>query len=411
VETKVVLASHLGRPKKGPEEKFSLKPVAGRLIELLRQTVELAPDSIGEEVKAKIAALKEGDVLLLENVRFYKEEEKNDVEFSKKLSENIDIFVLDAFGTAHRPHVSTAGITDYMSSRLAGLLQEELDKAAEVAPLVKESCGALDLVKASKHAKTHSPNVEAAFSEDVQLTSSLEDTRGSSGDGDTVIAVQPIWSFLPVQLSDKEFEASSLPLVVHDPSFASGDGKSGAYTGEISVEQLVDLGVKWVIQGHSEGRHVIGESNAMIGQKSAYALSKGLGVIACIGEKLDDCEADRSTDVVFEQLQAYADAVSDWYDIVVAYEPVWAIGTGKVASPQQAQEVHAAIRKWLKEKISPEVSSKTRIIYGGSVNGANSAKLAKKEDIDGFLVRGALLKEATFVTICNAVTAMKAVAT
>jgi triosephosphate isomerase len=82
-----------------------------------------------------------------------------------------------------------------------------------------------------------------------------------------------------------------------------------------------------------------------------------------------------------------------------------------VASPQQAQEVHAAIRKWLKEKISPEVSSKTRIIYGGSVNGANSAKLAKKEDIDGFLVRGALLKEATFVTICNAVTAMKAVAT
>jgi phosphoglycerate kinase len=122
---KVVLASHLGRPKSGPEEKFSLKPVAGRLTELLGKNVELAPDCIGEEVKSKIAALKEGDVLLLENVRFYKEEEKNDIEFSKKLSENIDFFVLDAFGTAHRAHASTAGIADYVSSRLAGLLLEK----------------------------------------------------------------------------------------------------------------------------------------------------------------------------------------------------------------------------------------------------------------------------------------------
>ncbi|KAG0630116.1 hypothetical protein M758_1G155600 [Ceratodon purpureus] len=130
---KVVLASHLGRPKNGPEEKFSLKPVAGRLTELLGKNVELAPDCIGEEVKSKIAALKEGDVLLLENVRFYKEEEKNDIEFSKKLSENIDIFVNDAFGTAHRAHASTAGIADYVSSRLAGLLLEkELEYLAGV---------------------------------------------------------------------------------------------------------------------------------------------------------------------------------------------------------------------------------------------------------------------------------------
>ncbi|XP_024398301.1 triosephosphate isomerase, chloroplastic isoform X1 [Physcomitrium patens] len=187
-------------------------------------------------------------------------------------------------------------------------------------------------------------------------------------------------------------------------------GKGGAFTGEISADQLVDGGVKWVIQGHSERRHVIGETDAMIGQKSAYALSKNLGVIACVGEKLEDREANRTTDVVFEQLQAYADAVSDWSNIVVAYEPVWAIGTGKVASPQQAQEVHAAIRQWLKEKISPEVSSKTRIIYGGSVNGANSAELATQEDIDGFLVGGAALKGLEFATICNAVTAKKAVA-
>lgn len=188
-------------------------------------------------------------------------------------------------------------------------------------------------------------------------------------------------------------------------------GKGGAFTGEISAEQLADAGVKWVIQGHSERRHVIGETDAMIGKKSAYALSQGLGVIACVGEKLEDREANRTTDVVFEQLQAYADAVgSDWSNIVVAYEPVWAIGTGKVASPQQAQEVHAAIRQWLKEKVSDDVSSKTRIIYGGSVNGANSAELATQEDIDGFLVGGASLKGAEFGVICNAVTAKKVAA-
>lgn len=184
-------------------------------------------------------------------------------------------------------------------------------------------------------------------------------------------------------------------------------GKGGAFTGEISADQLVDVGVKWVIQGHSERRHVIGESNSTVGKKSAYALSKGLGLIACVGELLEEREAGRTTDVVFEQLQAYADEISDWSKVVIAYEPVWAIGTGKVASPQQAQEVHSAIRSWLSDKISPEVSSATRIVYGGSVNGANSAELAKQEDIDGFLVGGASLKGPEFATICNAVTAKK----
>ncbi|KAG0606303.1 hypothetical protein M758_9G130500 [Ceratodon purpureus] len=190
----------------------------------------------------------------------------------------------------------------------------------------------------------------------------------------------------------------------------SWSGKGGAFTGEISADQLVDVGLKWVIQGHSERRHVIGETNATIGKKTSYALSKGLGVIACVGEKLEEREADRTTEVVFEQMQAFADEISDWSKVVIAYEPVWAIGTGKVASPQQAQEVHAAIRGWLSDKISPEVAAATRIIYGGSVNGANSGELAKKEDIDGFLVGGASLKGPEFVTICNAVTAKKSVA-
>ncbi|KAI3780917.1 hypothetical protein L2E82_10910 [Cichorium intybus] len=183
--------------------------------------------------------------------------------------------------------------------------------------------------------------------------------------------------------------------------------KGGAFTGEISAEQLKDIGCKWVILGHSERRHVIGENDEFIGKKAAYALGQNLGVIACIGELLEEREAGKTFDVCFKQLKAYADAVSSWDNIVIAYEPVWAIGTGKVASPEQAQEVHVAVRDWLTKNVSADVASKTRIIYGGSVNAGNSAELAKKEDIDGFLVGGASLKGADFATIINSVTAKK----
>ncbi|XP_050233933.1 triosephosphate isomerase, chloroplastic [Mercurialis annua] len=187
-------------------------------------------------------------------------------------------------------------------------------------------------------------------------------------------------------------------------------GKGGAFTGEISVEQLKDVGCKWVILGHSERRHVIGEKDEFIGKKAAYALSQDLAVIACIGELLEEREAGKTFDVCFQQLKAYADAVPSWEKIVIAYEPVWAIGTGKVASPQQAQEVHVALRDWLKKNVSEEVASKTRIIYGGSVNGGNCAELAKEEDIDGFLVGGASLKGPEFATIINSVTSKKVAA-
>ncbi|XP_078173919.1 triosephosphate isomerase isoform X2 [Carex rostrata] len=176
-------------------------------------------------------------------------------------------------------------------------------------------------------------------------------------------------------------------------------GKGGAFTGEISAEQLLDIGCKWVILGHSERRHIIGEDDQFIGKKAAYALSQNLKLIACIGELLEEREAGKTFDVCFKQMKAFADSITNWQDVVIAYEPVWAIGTGKVASPQQAQEVHAAVRDWLKTNVSPEVASATRIIYGGSVNGGNCAELAKQEDIDGFLVGGASLKVET---ICRA---------
>ncbi|KAJ6809865.1 triosephosphate isomerase, chloroplastic [Iris pallida] len=187
-------------------------------------------------------------------------------------------------------------------------------------------------------------------------------------------------------------------------------GKGGAFTGEISSEQLVDIGCKWVILGHSERRHVIGEDDEFTGKKAAYALSQNLKVIACIGEKLEERESGKTFDVCFRQLKAFADYVTSWENVVIAYEPVWAIGTGKVASPQQAQEVHAAVRDWLQKNLSAEVASATRIIYGGSVNGSNCAELAKQDDIDGFLVGGASLKGPEFATIVNSAVAKKVAA-
>ncbi|KAF6023991.1 TPI1 [Bugula neritina] len=164
---------------------------------------------------------------------------------------------------------------------------------------------------------------------------------------------------------------------------------------------IKDIGLNWVIIGHSERRHVFGESNELIGEKVAHALSEGLSVIACIGEQLSEREAGNTNQVVFEQTEAISKHIKDWSRVVLAYEPVWAIGTGKVATPDQAQEVHSDLRKWLSDNLSVDVALSTRIIYGGSVNAANCKDLAKQPDIDGFLVGGASLKPE-FSEIINA---------
>ncbi|RWW51585.1 hypothetical protein BHE74_00042049, partial [Ensete ventricosum] len=168
--------------------------------------------------------------------------------------------------------------------------------------------------------------------------------------------------------------------------------KGGAFTGEVSAEMLVNLGIPWVILGHSERRLLLGETNEFVGDKVAYALSQGLKVIACVGETLEQRESGSTMDIVAAQTKAIAGWILDWNNVVLAYEPVWAIGTGKVATPTQAQEVHTALRKLLHDNVSPEVAASTRIIYGGSVNGANCKELAAQPDIDGFLVGGASLK-------------------
>lgn len=135
--------------------------------------------------------------------------------------------------------------------------------------------------------------------------------------------------------------------------------------------------------------------------KVAFALSEGLSVIACIGETKQEREANKTNEVVERQMAAIKATVTNWEKVVVAYEPVWAIGTGLTATPDQAQEVHEHLRKWLASNVSADVSNATRILYGGSVTGANCVELGGKPDIDGFLVGGASLKPE-FVNIVNA---------
>lgn len=179
------------------------------------------------------------------------------------------------------------------------------------------------------------------------------------------------------------------------------DKPSGAFTGEISVNQLKDSGITWTILGHSERRVILQEDDGFVATKTKTSIDGGLGVILCCGESLEQREADETIKVVTGQLAAVAAQVKDWTQIVIAYEPIWAIGTGKVATTEQAQEVHAAIREWLKKDVSPRAAERTRILYGGSVTAKNCRDLAAQPDIDGFLVGGASLKPE-FVEIINA---------
>lgn len=180
---------------------------------------------------------------------------------------------------------------------------------------------------------------------------------------------------------------------------------NGAFTGETSAEMLKDIKVGWAIVGHSERRGK-GETDAEVATKAAYAQKNGLKVICCLGESLQERESGRFAEVLTRQLKAYADAIKNWDDAVIAYEPIWAIGTGKTATPAQAEEVHSILRKWLRDNVSGAVADKVRIIYGGSVNAKNCNELGKQADIDGFLVGGASLKPE-FVNIINANSTVK----
>ena len=176
---------------------------------------------------------------------------------------------------------------------------------------------------------------------------------------------------------------------------------NGAYTGEISPAMLKDVGCKYVILGHSERRHIFGETDEFINKKVHAALATGVTPIVCVGELLAEREAGKTTDVVRRQFEGSCAGVNadQMATIVIAYEPVWAIGTGKVATPAQAEEVHLALRKMIADRYNPQIADRVRIQYGGSVKPSNAAELLSQPNIDGALVGGASLKAEDFLGI------------
>ena len=593
-KARVILVSHLGRPKGGPEAKYSMKPAAERLSELLGQPVAMANDVIGEDAKAKAAALKPGEILMLENVRFHKEETANSPAFARDLASLAEIFVNDAFGTAHRAHASTAGLANFLPAVCGYLIQKELDvmgaaladpRRPFVAILggakVSDKIGVIEnliekvdtliigggMAYTFLAAKGYGIGTSICESDKIDLAKSLLDKAAARGIGlllpvDTVIAdrfaadanvrivssdsipdgwmgldIGPatiqafeavikgagtvVWNgpmgvfeFEPFAVGTREIaravadskavsiigggdsaaavellgfadqvthistgggaaleflEGKVLPgidcLLDKNPrrTFAAGNWKmnkgtpaealkliealkplvaqagaeiavavpftavqaaldacaftnvkiaaqnchmadSGAYTGEISARMLAEMGVPFVIIGHSERRQFFAETDETVNLKIKSALKWGVRPIVCCGESLAQRESGETFSLIRNQIQAaFKDITAAQTGfITVAYEPIWAIGTGRVASDDQAQEVCALIRSLLAEQYGPDTAAAMRILYGGSVNAQNAAGLFAQADIDGGLVGGASLKADDFSVICLA---------
>lgn len=590
---KTILVSHLGRPKEGFEDKYSMKPTAVKLGQLLGKEVIMAKDVIGEDAKAKAAALKNGEVLMLENVRFHKEETKNDPAFAKQLASMAEIYVNDAFGTAHRAHASTAGLADYLPAVCGYLIRKEIefmgkalanparpfvailggakvsDKIAVIENLIDKvdtliigggmaytflkakgyhignsiceddkielaktlmvkaeakgvnlmlpigsmvaqefkndteikyvpsdampdgwmgmDIGSLTIEKFSKEirkAKTviwngpmgvfEFPNF-ATGTKEVAKAVAESGALSIVGGGDSAAAVEQLGyadkithistgggasleflegKVLPgiAVLMDKnprktiaagnwkmnktpkeavafvnELKASAadasnevvvgVPFVCLPGVVEAVKGtnikvaaqnmhweEKGAFTGEVSGPMLADLGVDYVIIGHSERREYFGETNEMINKKAHAIFNYGMTPIICCGETLTQREQGVTADHVRYQIKVALLGLTPEQvkKTVIAYEPIWAIGTGKTATNEQANEVCAIIRQLVCELYGEEVAEQVRVQYGGSVNAKNAAELFGMSDIDGGLVGGASLKVDEFTVIANA---------
>jgi triosephosphate isomerase len=225
----------------------------------------------------------------------------------------------------------------------------------------------------------------------------LAGIKADLGQPDCDVAVcvpAPYLAQSQAELSDTVVAWGGQDVSLHD---------AGAYTGEVSAAMLLDFGSRYVIVGHSERRSYHGESDAQVAQKALVALKSGLTPIVCVGELLEEREAGQTDAVIGRQIDAVLEAVSaeELEKIVVAYEPVWAIGTGKTATPQMAQDVHAVLRGKLAAK-NQAAASKVRILYGGSMKPDNARDLLAMPDIDGGLIGGAALKAADFLAIVRA---------
>ncbi len=576
-----VIASHLGRPEGKVNPKMSLAPVARRLTELLHRKVIFAPDCVGDEVKKLAEGLKQGDILLLENTRFHPEEKRNDPDFAKELASFADLYVNDAFGTAHRAHASVAGVAVHFDKPACGfLMAKEIELLETVLkkpkrPLLAIMGGAKvstkiggirNLLKIVDHLiigggmcftffKARGCEIGKSLCEDAFLDEATvllnnqkiylpvdvlvakelrkgsptecvdacnmpadyygvdigektrkdiarmvskvktivwngpmgifeidEFTKGTAhvarsiadattkgvvsivGGGDTIAALSKYglpdevthvstgggatlqflegkklpgievlkdkiilksiiagnWKmnkdpaesrFLVQNLLEligdvKNREVilippfTSLPIVaevIRNSNVKLGAQdmyweRSGAYTGEISGLFLKSIGCEYVVIGHSERRHIMGETDEMLNKKLKTALEIGLIAIFCVGETEKEKEQGMTEQVISRQLkQGLKDIENEAHKIIFAYEPVWAIGTGKTATPQQVVDVHKFIRAQLKKK--------STILYGGSVKPENVDTLMHEQEIEGVLVGGASLKPESFARI------------
>ncbi len=234
--------------------------------------------------------------------------------------------------------------------------------------------------------------------EGVELANACGAIKAHTPNVDLVIA--PPFTVLAAAASSTE----GTGLGIAGQNFYPKD--TGAFTGEISAPMLIECGCNFVLVGHSERRQYFGETDASVAEKTKIALAAGLVPIVCVGETLAEREAGKTLDVVRRQVNAFLDIVANAEtDVAIAYEPVWAIGTGKTAGPGEAEEVHAAIRSWLVEK-SPDLAHRTRILYGGSVKADNAHALLSAPNVDGALVGGASLDATSFGAIATAAEAL-----
>jgi triosephosphate isomerase len=208
-------------------------------------------------------------------------------------------------------------------------------------------------------------------------------------------------SFINLESAVTQTEDTKIEVVAQNMHQA----KNGAYTGEVSTDMLKSIGIKTVIIGHSERRAIFKESDEILAEKVNAALANGLEVIFCFGEKLEERKTDNHLLEVGSQLRnsILHIAAEDWSKVILAYEPVWAIGTGETASPEQAQEMHAFIRNVIAKKYTQEIADNLSILYGGSVKPANAKEIFSKPDVDGGLIGGASLKAEDFSSIIKAI--------
>lgn len=584
----VILMAHLGRPKGKASNEFSLKPAAVHLEKLLGQKVLFISDCIGEEAHDAAKNLKTGEVMMLENLRFYAEEEKNDAEFAEKLASMADIYVNDGFGVSHRAHASVDAITHFLPSVAGFLLEREIrfigktlehperpfvailggakvsDKIEVIASFIKkvdkiiigggmantflaakgydmaeslveedkvaiakeilatagksgvefllptdvvaaeefsadaayETCTA-DSIRKGWMALDIGPETSDAFvnaldgaktviwngpmgvfemdafckgTEKVAKAVAATDAVSIVGGGDSVAAIEKLgladkithistgggasleymegkvlpgiaalddlrrvmiagnWKMhktvgeameLAAEIVEHTFgvvhEVAIFPPFTALESVADAiDGShvaygaqdahwedQGAFTGAVSPAMIADIGCEYVLLGHSERRHVFGESNDIVAKKVKAAVRNSLKPILCVGETQEERNGGLTDSIIKEQITSALDGLDKdtVMNMVIAYEPVWAIGTGNTASSADAQDVCGKIRSLVAALCGESTARLVRVLYGGSVNEANVTEFMSQEDIDGALVGGASLKAESFCKI------------